>query len=490
MRVTPPAAGLALLVCLGASACGVDPLGALGRPCTTDAACGPGTVCDPASQTCVRPISGADAFPADVGDLGPDSALFDSGGKTDQHSWADLGPGCSGSCPLGCNSPAGRCYRLQPSTFDVSGFYDMVSQGLVASASELTFDTDTGGIRDGSVVIRPAGQPGNVVNGIYWSTVIQGAGLPEISVFGLASLDVPSGVAATILGSRAFALYATGNVTIQGKLSAPASGQQGGPGGFAGGLKNGAAGQICFGGQGRGGLQGGSAGNQAEAGGGGGGRGAAGGKGGDSTFTPYPPGGAGGSAVGAASLVPLFGGCGGGAGGGPDTYSPPGDGGYGGGGGGAIQLAASGEIVVGGVITAPGAGGEGGHYGAAGGGGGSGGAILLEAAKITVSGLLAANGGGGGSGSGAVTFQNAPNGSDGLASSTRAPGGASVAYWGGGGGQGGALLPQSGAAGQENANGGGGGGAAGSIRFNAPSITAAPGTASPAAIQSTMVATW
>jgi hypothetical protein len=420
--------------------------------------------------------------PVDQGGGSWDLPVFPQGDALVAGGDADgkVGPGCTASCKLGCNTAAGRCNRVKPSNYDPSGIHDQAI-GKLSGTGEIVIDVETGEIKDGAGVIRPAGSRGGVAGGIYWDVVSQGAGYPELAVFGVAALDLPAGAKASATGKHAVAIYVTGAATIAGTLAVPAAGSEGGPGGFDGGENNAKPGASCFGGEGKGGGTDANP-NNGDGGGGGGGFKGQGGGGADSNYPPKPPGGAGGAESGGETLVPLRGGCGGGAGGGPETGSTVGNGGYGGGGGGAVQVAANGTLEVSGVITAPGAGGEGGHYGAAGGGGGAGGAILLEAAEVKVTGTLAANGGGGGSGSEIYTKANAPNGEDGQPSSTPAAGGKDNGAYGGPGGAGGAGATEAGTKPKTDANGGGGGGGVGRIRVNAPTSDTASGTFSPAAL--------
>lgn len=408
---------------------------------------------------------------------------FPAGGET-------VGPGCTTSCPLGCNEILGRCNRLKPSNLDASKLYDASSAAL-APAADVTVDTDTGEIKEGATVVRAAGNQGSAEGGVFFDVVTQSGG-PEIAVFGLASLDLPQGQTITVSGTRALALYATDKVSLAGTVVVAATQGKGGPGGFDGGAKDSQDGAACSAGEGKGGEQG-PGGSDGDGGGGGGGFGGKGGAGADSNYpNPSPPsaGGAGGATNGDASLSPLRGGCGGGAGGGPEN----GPGGYGGGGGGAIQISVDGALTVSGTITAPGAGGDGGHDGAGGGGGGSGGAILLEAVTLEVTGVLAANGGGGGSGSGGPGDQNAPDGQDGQPGSQAAAGGPQNQTYGGPGGAGGAGTAPDGIAPAAQsvphaANAGGGGGGVGRIRLNGSKVTSKAATLSPAATQGTS-GTW
>jgi hypothetical protein len=394
-------------------------------------------------------------------------------------------------CPMGCNKVLNRCYRLQPSNFNVDTFFSTVTANIAGEDDSIIINTDTGAISAGDKIYRQPGSTGTVdSNGIYWGVVKQGTGYPELSVFGVSSFQLPYYAGVQITGKRAFALYATHQITIDGIMTAGASGSQPGAGGFAGGGKNGEAGQACFNGQGQGGGSDSSVINQPQGGGGGGGRKSPGGAGASSTESSKPPGGSGGSPNGNESLIPLYGGCGGGAGGGPDTSYGTGNGGYGGSGGGAIQLACNGKITINGVINAPGGGGEGGHYGAGGGGGGSGGAILIEGIMVQVDGLVTANGGGGGSGAALNISENAPNGESGKASLISASGGAYNPTYGGAGGNGGARDKEDGSPGGANANSGGGGGAVGRIRFNALQTNIGTDKTSPVPSTSNIVGKW
>ena len=389
------------------------------------------------------------------------------------------GPTCVGmTCPLGCNQPQNRCYRLKPSNYDVKASFQQASAGLSVSG-QATIDTTSGQIKVGSNVIRPANKVG-LVNGIYWQRNAQAKGYPGLSIFVVKSLEVNKGAALEVTGADALAVYATGNIKVEGTIHASGSGMFAGAGGGAGGKSNGADGAPCNNGHGMGGDQGGSGYNQVEAGGGGGGRIVKGGKGGDSSYYSKPKGGPGGAANNGQTLTPLYGGCGAGAGGGPDTGGVAGGaGGYGGGGGGAIQLSANGALSISGTITTPGAGGEGGHGGGGGGGGGSGGAILLEGITLTHAGYLAANGGGGGSGSGSTSWASSNDGEDGRYDGVRATGGAQQGQYGAAGGKGGSQANAGGDNGGSNANGGGGGGAAGMIRLNTHTSQVISGTVSP-----------
>jgi len=410
-------------------------------------------------------------------------------------------------CPLGCNVEAGRCNRLAPSNFDVQGFFD--AEGLTVcpfcgcfpGANTIVIDTDTGRIvcqNKGSVTIRPSGNPGLVLNGIFWDVTTQSTtGYPnlKLSVFGMKSFEVPLGWKLEVKGKLPVALYATGDVKIEGQVVSLPEMSDPGAGGFDGGsdTSRGMDGSPCPDESASGHGKAGEADPDRFSGGGGGGRKQIGGTGGDAGGAggiSLVLGGEGGQAVGNPELTPLFGGCGGGTGRGAHMN-------HGGGGGGAIQISANGSLSISGMINMPGAGGGGGwtrvSNGCSGGGGGSGGAILLEAAQITVTGegMITSNGGGGGAGG----FGS--DGESGLAATTPAKGGSS-SWGGGGGGAGGARgtsgssLDEAGGNGEDHVSAaGGGGGSAGRIRFNAPSINIDPSAVvSPEPSESKTVRTW
>ena len=250
-----------------------------------------------------------------------------------------------------------------------------------------------------------------------------------------------------IVGEKPFILVATGNVEINGKITAAPSKTSGWYAGGAPASASASHAGIC---PVTGGGGGGGVGNHAAANGaGGGGFCGVGGSG-----SAHPAGGAsgpGGSPYGTPELVPLVGGSSGG-----NTEAVPNAGwGYG---GGAVQVVAGSSILIGvrGVINM---GGGGGDQTCA--GGGSGGAILLEAPNVTVRGTLAANGGGGGT-------WNLKRGSHANASAEPALGAVDGVAHGGNGAAGDSLN------GQDGTNGplgsppyaAGGGGAVGRIRIN------------------------
>jgi hypothetical protein len=214
------------------------------------------------------------------------------------------------------------------------------------------------------------------------------------------SFTINSGAIVTVTGTQPLIIYCTGNVVIDGGLSA--SGGAGGNGvtfstygvggiGIAGGanggdgvfLGSGAAGQNGLGlGAGTGGL--------GWSGGGGAGFTAVGANSGGG-------GGFGGPVYGTPNLSPVYGGSGGGGGSGGNNCGSGG----GGGGGGIIQIQACGSITIGAAGQVRANGGNGGSDGTGNcgsGAGGSGGSIWLSSSgTITNNGSVMANGGVGGS---------------------------------------------------------------------------------------------
>jgi len=355
----------------------------------------------------------------------------------------DAGPGPDGG---GC----GELLPFAPSNFDPCLLGAPNGALLLEDGGdEYLIDTDLGMLTG----------PG--VQQLLVGAVIDQTGAPDIFVVVTPSFTLGADAVLGVDGSRAFALVATGDITIAGGLSAGAVAEGSGPGG-----DNEEACAEARGDNGQ--LQTRPPFDGAGSGGGGGGFAAAGGAGApvDQSVDPDPT--SGGAAGGEAPLVPLRGGCAGGTGG-VDGLN----GGDGGGGGGALQLVAGGAITVDGIVTARGGGGRGissAVDGGAGGGGGSGGGLLLEAMTVAVNGSVTANGGAGGEGT--RTGNTASPGEDGLdASGARAQGGANSSE-GGDGGDGGALEAVGGANGlpgdstpADLAGGGGGGGSAGRIRL-------------------------
>ena len=240
------------------------------------------------------------------------------------------------------------------------------SLGTLAPSSAITFNTDA-----------------LTVTGISGTGVAQAneSGKVIAAVFTFASVNIPSGVAVTVTGSRPLVICSKADITIgasisvSGKDSNGNAANAGGPGGSGGGAAM-AAGATLVAGKGAGGPE-----TAINHGGGGGGYGGAGGNGTGSAI--------GGAIYGDLPITDLYGGAGGGgARGGSST-------GAGGGGGGAIELSAIGAVnIPGGSILA-----DGGNVGSTTetGGGGSGGAIIISAGTTVNinSGTLSAMGGGG-----------------------------------------------------------------------------------------------
>ena len=339
-----------------------------------------------------------------------------------------------------------------PSNFDGCDLAPL-NPALVLDQADQVYRIDT----DAETLVRP-GQAAEPLIGV----VIDQDGAPDLLVIATSSFAVGPTTVLGVAGSRALAIVSTGDLVVQGGISAGAVAAGDGPGGDAD--------EACASGRGAtGGVQDvdGTA-LEGGAGGGGGGFAQAGGNGagvdGASDAVETQGGGAGG----AAGLVPLRGGCGGGNGG----FT---GGGGGGGAGGGLQLVAGNALRVEGIVTARGGGG--GSVGSSlsgGGGGGAGGGLLLEATTIDVSGALTANGGGGGEGS--RTGGSSDPGNDGQDVQTAPAAGGSGVSNGGDGGPGGARDSEGGGAGLEGsslvtalAGGGGGGGSAGRIHLRAAS---------------------
>lgn len=355
-------------------------------------------------------------------------------------------------CELGCDGEGdARCNTLEASNLPEDVCDEPVGQDFVVGQFDVrAIDTDD----DPRCEVVAQG----------------GSQVPEICVLRADEVEIASGGAVGVTGSRALALVAHSTATIDGAIDGSAVSIQSGPGTpteFLGSGEDGGTGDET------------PAVNQ---GGGGGGHGEDGGHG--ASRESASGGGGGGSAFGIPAISPLRGGAPGGASGADGDRQA-----LGGGGGGAIQIVACGEraipsgeadavppaLEVGGLagIRVGGGGGEGG-FGSSGdespsggGGGGSGGAILLEAPSIASAGSLSAKGGGAGGagerGPGSEVGADGGPGEDALPGGDPAAGGA-----GADGGDGGAgSVGEGPSAGEPGADaGGGGGGAAGRIRIN------------------------
>ncbi|HTR56527.1 MAG TPA: hypothetical protein VMJ10_37895 [Kofleriaceae bacterium] len=340
-------------------------------------------------------------------------------------------------CPWGClGGGDARCAELVATGGAVDGS-DFDSSAMPGLLADVSIDTDTGMITDGSMQTT------------QWSSYRLSNG---VGIFSFSTLTL--GGTITFSGSSAAAFVATGEIDVTGYVDArgncgDGAGHGAGPGGFKG-AQAGSTGK----GSGSGGEAGGDSG-----GGGGGGYGGQGGAGGYNNASSNA--GAAGSVWGDAVITTLVGGGGGGA------ASDP-NGGDGGGGGGALQLVSNATIAIeagsGVGINAGGCGGKGANGTHGGGGGGAGGTIVLEAPTLMIAGTLAVNGGGGGGGD----SPGAKSGNSGVLGSTAAAGGAGHNNSGDeDGGTGGAGTQLAGStAPHGGGNGGGGGGGVGRIRLN------------------------
>jgi hypothetical protein len=306
----------------------------------------------------------------------------------------------------------------------------------------LELDTDTGAIHVGGTPLEIRAPGTGVIGGIGFVVI------DDMGVFTAASFRVTIGATWTATGRNALALFAAGEIAIDGVLDGGGRDASGGPAGGPGGT-----GGLPIG---CGGADGGwkmSIG--AGAGGGGGGGRTAGGRGADTAADGMgaTAGGGGGAICATPSTIPLRGGHGGGAGGSELGMVM---GGPGGGGGGAIALIAMDRVRIGatGRVAVPGAGGLTGPGGSGGGGGGSGGGVLVESPDVIVDGAITANGGGGGAAQNptpdpirgerghlgdAIPAQGALFGGNGGAGSGAPTSGATSTGGGGGGGATGAI---------------------------------------------------
>jgi hypothetical protein len=303
----------------------------------------------------------------------------------------------SEECALGCFEDEARCREIDPSN-GLGQYLDMVSDPPDLDLQDAYFNTTTGEVRDGTVIVDV---PNFYVPGPADGTSIR------VFVAGSVKLGkVYAGNKAVMQTDAnptgpAFALVARGDISVSGAFVAPSSG--GGmisPGCTGGVLERNDFGSAV-----------------ASGGGGGGGHGTAGGAGGRASSAA---GGVGGLVAGTGNLIPLRGGCAGGS----DTD-------FVGTGGGAIQLTSRTSILIEGVLDVRGANGVPAPddtqtvqhtmlWGA-----GAGGGILLEAPTIELAGaaqLVARGGAGEGCtpptagcglpGLGATSTQPATNGGD------------------------------------------------------------------------------
>jgi|JI10StandDraft_1071094.scaffolds.fasta_scaffold24324_3 hypothetical protein len=398
------------------------------------------------------------------------------------------------TCALGCSTVGTvHCKQLLASN-GVTEADDLggVDTDMVLMESRLyIFNTDTGEIRHfplngsgGGTAVRPANTPGlDPTSKTRFRVMSQAvpansAPAPDVAIFGMKNLTVPTTSVLRAVGGRALVLATRGAITVAGEIDVGggrvqnaqgvASQSIAGPGGGRGAVDANPANiaQGCA--PGNNGTRPNPP-NNRDTGGGGGGFGTAGGKGGPASQTVD----GGGAAVAAGmlatacaqtNLIPLRGGSGGAAGFGGNR---------GGGGGGGLQLTSFASIMInGGTLYAGGAGGDGSGGPDGGGAGGAGGAILLEAPAIALTaGSVTATGGGGGAG---VTDTNAgENGQrDGTAAQPTGNGGRGATGANGGAGE---VLAADGTGDLDGTGGGGGG--AGVIHFrsiSAPAVSGGP----------------
>lgn len=341
------------------------------------------------------------------------------------------------SCPGPCVAEAAAtptCRVLVPSISVLARACETTSTDVLVGAA--VFSTTMDAMCTGGVLVQQGG--------------------PGVCVVRVSAAAINTGSTLRVLGTRALAIVADGDILIGGTIDVSAGGRIDGPGG--GGV-----------------LVSGTSPNDVD-GGGGAGFQTAGGTGGQ--FVPVMPPAGGASVPYPAGL--LVGG-----------YRASATLDSGGGGGGALALiSCRGTVSVSGALVAGGGGGLGGlpsdpdpHL-RSGAGGGSGGVLLLQGIRVAISpsgGVYANGGGGGGGGSNNV-----------LIGGTGLPGGATVTSGGGGGtlegaaaGGRGGFLVEPGAPGEGAAiSSGGGGGGVGYIFLSTPQGTAPvnSGQSSPAPI--------
>jgi hypothetical protein len=226
----------------------------------------------------------------------------------------------SEACALGCFEDEPRCRDIDPSN-GLGQYLDMVSIAPDLDLKDAYFNTKTGEVRDGAVIVDvpsfhvPGPPDGTSIRVFVAGSVKLG------NVYAGDKTVMPNDANPT---GPAFALVARGDISVSGALVAPSSG--GGmitPGCIGGVLERNDFGSSVVSG-----------------GGGGGGHATAGGAGGSAGTA----GGAGGLVAGSGNLIPLRGGCAGGS-----NFDFVGTG------GGAIQLTSRTRIVIEGVVDVRGA---------------------------------------------------------------------------------------------------------------------------------------
>jgi hypothetical protein len=471
-----------IVVLIAGSACGAV---MEDTACPSGQSCGELAACTAGGDTC-------SCTPGELVACDGDSALYCS---------AQANGIVTESCGApGCNATAGRCNECVPNTISCSADGTTLehcgSDGVIAQseACEAGCVAGTAGAADRCEHIKPAWLP-DVCN--------EPVAMPSLSLAST-TLDTQQDSACTggvlqlngttfcivrartidigdlkVTGTRAIAFVADDALTVSGTLDVSADGPTAGPGAGTFG-----AGTATI--------------SASYKGGGGAGFAQVGGTGGGTTATE--PGMTGGSSTQRLVTDRFVGGattpsarCDNGTFSCFNSIDFPG----GGGGGGALLIACRGKVSVTGLIDAGGGGGTGGgdHYTdgniAQGGapGGGSGGFVVFQGVHVEITGKLYANGGGGGAG---CEMDNCRGlaGSDGLRSTSGAPGGDPQGNTCGGG-IGGSVSSAPGAGeltfSSVSAGAGGGGGSMGRFEVFTPAGIApvlTPSQASPAPVAS------
>lgn len=410
----------------------------------------------------VRDLASPDGGSIDAPPPQQDSGPAPDGGpdlRVDQGAPAD-GPSACPHCVLGCDG-FGVCRSFDVSNMPATTLELGTTVVEVPADLEVTVDTDalTFSTSDGQLIAVPQG-----------AALLD---LGDVVVFAVGGMLFQQNSTFRAVGSKPFAVAASGEIVVTGRIDVSGAGSRPGAGGGAGGAV-GTAGSIGYGATNcAGGSAGSASGYDDASGGGGGGFGANGGDGGGGT--------AGGLGCGPPLLRPLVGGTGGGGG--------ARSGGAGGGGGGAIQLSSGTRIVVDGAIKAGGGAGRGGDSGGAGGGAGSGGGILLEAPRVLINGSLYAEGGGGGGGGNGIFGGESGEGARNDGQRADGGHGGGTVFPGGGGGRGSGEGTSTGdGGGFSSSRGGGGGGGAGRIVLRSlTGVASGSGAVSPSALQQAIV---
>jgi hypothetical protein len=408
-------------------------------------------------------------------------------------------------CGFGCS--AGACNQCQPSTTACQGNKLVVcnAAGTITSSNTCTYGCDAtatpdacesptlvpSNLYDSTLILTPA-NPCEMVTvqdlsvpaaGTLTINTDAGAAVctrvkaqtgsqPDICVMVRRNVTFGAASTVTIAGSRAFALVATGTISLAGKIDVSANGPTGGPGS----LQTGAG----VGGNGTSNMPADGENTPGNAGGGGAAYGGSGG--GDGGSAPGATQGSGGLVQGNLTIIPLRSGSYGGS---NSALPLTARRGLPGGGGGALQIVGCSSMTVtaSAFFDANGGGGQGGRPGSsmtpgAGAGGGSGGAVLLEAQTMTLASGAQFYANGGGGGGGATLTASGGDGQDGQAQRSAAtggdpatgmgPGASKAGGTGGAANNGGNAIPAGagGSAMDAMSAAGGGGGSVGRIRLN------------------------